>query len=170
MIIKLSRTGKFLSCSRYPDCEGALTMEGLEIKKNEQIGTDPVTGLGITVQIGKYGPYVQLGDRAKGKGSKKAVKPRMAGIPKTKDPSTVTMQDALLYLSLPKVLGNHPTTGLPITANIGLYGPYIVHDKDFRSLKVDDVYTIELPRALEILAEEKKVGRRGRFKKKEDSD
>ena len=116
--------------------------------------------------VGKYGPYVQLGERVKGKGSKKAPKPRMASIPKTKDLSTVTLTDALLYLSLPKVLGVHPETGLPITANIGMFGPYVVHNKDFRSLKVDDVYTIELPRALEILAEEKKVGRRGRFAKK----
>jgi DNA topoisomerase-1 len=170
MTIKLSRSGKFLSCSRYPDCEGALNMEGQEIKKNEPIGTDPTTGLGITIQIGKYGPYVQLGERVKGKGSKSAPKPRMASIPKLKDPSTVTLADALLYLSLPKVLGVHPKTGLPITANIGMFGPYVVHEKDFRSLKTDDVYTIELPRALEIFAEEKKVGRRGRFAKKKKEE
>jgi DNA topoisomerase-1 len=194
MTIKLSRSGKFLSCSRYPECEGALTMEGQEIKKDEPIGVDPTTGLPIFIKIGKYGPYVQLGERVKSqkskvkrtkkaKGEKKTetktedvievtpvstavAKPRMASIPKTKDLTTVTLKDALLYLSLPKVLGVHPKTGLPITANIGMFGPYIVHDKDFRSLKVDDVYTIELPRALEILAEEKKVGRRGRFAKK----
>ena len=51
-----------------------------------------------------------------------------------------------------------------------MFGPYVVHDKDFRSLKVDDVYTIELPRALEIFAEEKKVGRRGRFAKKKKEE
>ena len=99
MIIKLSRSGKFLSCSTYPDCDGALDMEGREIKKNEPIGIDPTTGLQIFMMDGKYGPYVQLGERAKGKGSKKAVKPRMAGVPKTKDPNTVTLTDALLYLS-----------------------------------------------------------------------
>ncbi len=162
MIIKLSRNGKFLSCAKYPDCEGALMMDGQEIKKDEPVGVDPETGLSIFVMIGKYGPYVQLGERVKGKGSKKATKPKMASIPKGKDLSSITLEEALKYLSLPRVLGNHPKTGEPISANIGRFGPYIVHEKDFRSLKTDDVYKIELPRALEILAEEKK--KRG-FKK-----
>ncbi len=168
MIIKLSRGGKFLSCSRYPDCEGALTMEGQEIKKDEPIGNDPETGLPIYVLVGKYGPYVQLGERVKGKGSTKAPKPKMASIPKEKDLSTVTVKDALKYLSLPRTLGVHPETGETITANVGRFGPYIAHNTkpkaDFRSLKEDDVYTIELPRALEILKEEKK--KRGFVKKK----
>jgi DNA topoisomerase-1 len=176
MIIKLSRSGKFLSCSRYPDCEGALTMDGHEIKKDEPIGVDPKTGLPIFVLVGKYGPYVQLGERVKSQKSKvkrmknsvsvPLKKPRMASIPRDKDLSSITISDALKYLSLPKVLGTHPKTGDPITANIGRFGPYVVHEKDFRSLKTDDVYDIELPRALEIFAEEKKVGHRGRFAKK----
>jgi DNA topoisomerase-1 len=164
MVIKLGRSGKFISCSRYPDCEGALTIDGHEIKKDEPIGTDPSTGLPIYMLVGKYGPYVQLGDRVKGRGSKKAPKPRMASVPKEKDLSSVTMEDALKYLSLPRELGKHPQTGETITANIGRFGPYIVHQKDFRSLKEDDVYKIELPRALEILSEEKK--KRGFAKKK----
>lgn len=164
MIIKLSRSGKFLSCSTYPDCEGALTMDGVEIKKDEPIGTDPESGLPIFILIGKYGPYVQVGERVKGKGSKKAPKPRMASIPKEKDLSSVSLEDALKYLSLPRVLGKHPDTGENISANIGRFGPYVVHQKDFRSLKTDDVYKIELPRALEIFAEEKK--KRGFAKKK----
>ncbi len=165
MIIKLSRGGKFLSCSRYPDCEGSLTIDGKEIKKEEPIGTDPESGLPIYIMIGRFGPYVQLGEKVKGKGSKKAPKPKMASIPKEKDPSTVTLEDALKYLSLPRILGVHPDTGETITANVGRFGPYIVHQKDFRSLKQDDVYKIELPRALEILKEEKK--KRGWAKKKE---
>ncbi|MDP3956426.1 MAG: type I DNA topoisomerase, partial [bacterium] len=161
MIIKLGRGGKFMSCARYPDCDGALTMSGEQIKKDEPIGSDPVSGLPIYIQVGKYGPYVQLGERVKGKGSTKAQKPRMASIPKDKDLSSVTLADALKYLSLPKILGTHPETGLPISANIGRFGPYIVHAKDFRSLKTDDVYTIALDRALEILKEEKKTRKRG---------
>ncbi len=165
MIIKLSRGGKFLSCARYPDCDGSLTMDGEEIKKDAPIGVDPETGLSIFVNIGKYGPYVQLGERAKGKGSTKAVKPKMASVPKGKDLSTITLADALTYLSLPRVLGAHPQTGEKISANVGRFGPYIVHQKDFRSLKIpDDVYTVTLERALEIFAEEKKV--RHGFKKK----
>src|SRR3990167_4287440 len=94
--------------------------------------------------------------------------PRKSSIPKDKEVGSVTIQDALKYLSLPRILGTHPETGKEISANIGRFGPYVVHDRDFRSLKKgsgDDVYTIELPRALEIFKEEKKVGRRGRKKK-----
>ena len=165
MIIKLGRGGKFLSCSRYPDCEGALTMDGQILKKDEPIGIEPASGLPVYIQTGKYGPYVQLGERVRGRGSKKASKPRMVSIPKDKDLTSITLHDALKYLSLPRVVGAHPKTGLPIIANIGRFGPYIVHDGDFRSLKTDDVYAIELPRALEILAEEKKHKRRGGFAK-----
>ncbi len=162
MIIKLGRTGKFLSCSRYPDCAGALTLEGLKIKGDEPIGIDPATQLPIFVKVGRFGPYVQLGEKDK----KTNPKPKMASIPKEKDPTAVSLDEALHYLSLPRVLGNHPTSGKEIMANKGRFGPYIVHDGDFRSLKTDDVYTISLERALEILSEEKKVGKRGGWKKK----
>ena len=138
-------------------------MEGKETKKDEPIGIDTESGLPIFVLIGKYGPYVQLGSRDK-KGAK--AKPKMASIPKGKNPEEVTLQDALTYLTLPRELGKHPETGETITANIGRFGPYIVHQKDFRSLKTDDVYTITLERALEILKEEKKK-RFGRKKKEE---
>ncbi|MES2059674.1 MAG: type I DNA topoisomerase [Patescibacteria group bacterium] len=186
MIVKLGRGGKFLSCSRYPDCDGALTFEGLEIKKDEPIGNDPETGLPIFVKTGKYGPYVQLGEmpakakkaekkprRKKGDPippkAEKPAKPKMASIPKEYDPTKITVAEALKFLSLPKILGVHPDTGKNIIANRGMFGPYVMHDGDFRSLKAangDDVFTIELPRALEILKEPKKIGR-GRFRRKE---
>jgi DNA topoisomerase-1 len=190
MIIKLGRGGKFLSCSRYPDCDGALMMDGMEIKKTTPIGHDPATGLPIYVLVGRFGPYVQLGEKVpkvkkvkKPRATKKskkidtsevagksetkttepaeivaeaAAKPRMSSIPKGTDLSKITVADALRYLSLPRLLGNHPTDGKPITASAGRFGPYIVHDSDFRSLKKpDDVYTITLARALEILAQPK---------------
>ncbi len=162
MIIKLGRNGKFLSCSTYPDCTGALMIDGTELPKDKIIGKDPETGLDITLKTGKYGPYVQLGiDEGKGK---KKVKSKKAGVPKTILPDDVTLEMALKYLTLPRELGVHPETGKTISANIGMFGPYVVHDKDFRSLKTDDVYTVTLERALEIFKEEKK--RRG-FKKKE---
>jgi len=69
-------------------------------------------------------------------------------------------------LSLPRVLGVHPETGKDITANNGRFGPYIVHEKDFRSLKEDSVYEIGLPRALEIFKEEKKKRGFRKFVKK----
>jgi len=158
MVIKLGRGGKFLSCAKYPDCEGALTMEGKEIGKEEPIGVHPDTEQNIYRKVGRFGPYVQLGEKVKGK------KPRMASIPKEINPEDITLEDAVKYLSLPRELGPHPDTNEMISANIGRFGPYVVHQKDFRSLKApDDPYTVTYERALEIFAEEKK--RRG-FKKK----
>ncbi len=194
MVVKLSRAGKFLSCSKYPECTGALTMDGKEIQKDKPIGADPETGKSIFVKIGRFGPYVQLGDGSetesvlteeeikaqavpqytktgklkKVKVSKpKKVKPRMASIPKSIDPEKITLDEALMCLSLPRKLGTHPISGKTITASVGRFGPYIVHDGDFRSLKGEDSpYTITFDRAVAILSEEKKV-RRGGFKKKE---
>jgi DNA topoisomerase-1 len=159
MIIKLGRGGKFMSCERYPDCDGARMIDGNVIEPDKPIGTDAETNLPIFVMNGRFGPYVQLGEK-----TKEHPKPRRASIPKDKDLGTITVPDALTYLSLPRALGVHPDTGEMITASIGRFGPYIVHQKDFRSLKTDDVYSIDLKRALEILKEEKKVGRRGRAK------
>jgi DNA topoisomerase-1 len=201
MEIKLGRNGKFLSCSRYPECDGALTLDGMEFKKDEPIGTDPATGLPIFVLNGRFGPYVQLGvkppkikkakkPRVKKEKKKKLkkgeievvedlaaakaepvveipapIKPKMASIPKTIDPSKITVEQALKYLSLPRTLGIDPKTGAEIKASAGRFGPYIVRDGEYRSVKApDDVYEITLARALELLAIEKK--KRGFQKKK----
>lgn len=199
MVIKLSRNGKFLSCGRYPDCDGALTIDGKEIQKDAPLGIHPETNLPIFVKIGKYGPYVQMdlsssadggapeaapadetpaapeytktGKLKKPKKPKKPkkVKPKMASIPKEVDPEHVTLEQAVKYLTLPRKLGEHPETGKTITASIGRFGPYIVHDADFRSLKgADNPYDITYERAVEILKEPKKIGR-GRFTKKKAS-
>lgn len=171
MVIKLGRGGKFLSCSRYPDCDGALMMDGTEIKKDEPIGNDPETGLPVYVLVGRFGPYVQLGEKPeKGKKGEKKAKPKMASIPKNMDISKVTLKDTLKYLSLPRILGTDPKSGKEITANVGRFGPYIVLDGDFRSLKErdgDNPYDITLERALEILSQPKAV-RKGRFAKKKE--
>ncbi len=165
MVIKLGKNGKFMSCARFPECTGARTIDGATIEAPEAIGIDPETKEPIFILTGPYGPYVQLGVAKKKEKGKKLVKPRRASIPKEKNPEDVTLEEALKYLSLPRELGAHPETGKMISANIGRFGPYIVHDADFRSLKTDDVYAIDLARALEILKEPKKVGR-GRFARK----
>lgn len=200
MMVKLGRAGKFLSCSRYPDCNGALMLDGTEVPKDRVIGQHPDTGLDITVKNGRYGPYVQMGETLKApkkprkkKPTKKelaklaadaaagitpapepaepepvAQKAKMASIPKEINPAEITLAQAVHLLTLPRRLGTHPATNKVITANIGRFGPYIVHDGDFRSVKKpDDVYTISLERALEILKEEKK--KRG-FKPKKKSE
>ena len=194
MIVKLGRGGKFLSCSTYPECDGALTIDGLEIKADEPIGVDPETGLSIYTKVGRFGPYVQLGDMPAKKVVVKAArdvngklikktpeeklaakeekarlakigKPKMASIPKDVDPTKVTVEMALTYLSLPRTLGSDPETGKDVTANAGRFGPYVAHDGNFRSIKKPlDVYTITLDEALTLLAQEKKP--RGFQKKK----
>ena len=168
MIIKLGRSGKFMSCERYPDCTGARRIDGSVAEPNKPIGTDKETGLPIFVLEGRFGPYVQLGENPPA-GGKNNPKPRRASIPKEKDLTTITQEDALKYLSLPRILGTHPETGKEIIANIGRFGPCVMHDGDFRSLKKssgNDVYTIALPRALEILKEKKKKKGFRKFKNK----
>jgi DNA topoisomerase-1 len=195
MVIKLARHGKFMSCSKFPDCDGARTVEGEEVKDPEALGEDPETGEKVYVLEGPYGSYVQLGQKipkapkgarasspkapesaraSKKTGNSKAPKrtrvkkPKRASIPQDKKAEDVKLEDALTYLSLPRELGKHPETGESIEANIGRFGPYIAHNikpkPDYRSLKEDDPYTIELSRALEILAQPKR--RRGFNKKK----
>jgi len=132
--------------------------ELIELAKRgpEPIGVDPKTGKNIYCLVGRYGPYVQLGEQVEGED-----KPKRGSLPKHLTPQTITQEEALEILSLPRELGVHPDTQKPILANNGRFGPYVMHDGDFRSLKKDDdLHQIDLKRALEILSEEKK-GRRG---------
>ena len=164
MEYKLSRGGRFMSCKKFPECLGARTEDGLEIAPPTAIGKYPETGEDIFVLTGRFGPYVQVGEVKKGS----KTKPRRSSIPKEVDPATLSLEQALVYLSLPRLLGTHPETGENIVANVGRFGPYIAHNTkpkaDFRSLKTDDVYKVTFERALEILKEEKK--KRGFAKKK----
>ncbi len=157
MLVKLGRGGKFLSCDRYPDCDGALMLDGTEIKADEPIGIDPETKLPIFTKVGRFGPYVQLGELPPKVKGKKQVKPKMASIPKDVDPSSVTLEMALHYLALPRTLGQHPDDGVDVIANIGRFGPYVGHDRNFRSIKAPlDPYTITFDQAMELLNTPKK--------------
>ncbi|BAB74479.1 type I DNA topoisomerase [Anabaena sp. FACHB-709] len=124
----------------------------------DQLGRHPETGEPIYVKIGAYGPYVQLGDK-----SDENPKPKQASLPKGVTPENITLEKAIGLLSLPRTLGTHPGTGGKIQASLGRFGPYVVHDqgkegKDYRSLKAsDDVLTISLERALELISEPKKT-------------
>lgn len=158
MVIKLGKSGKFLSCDRFPDCTGARLIDGSDIKDDEPLGVDPNTGEEIYLLNGRFGPYVQVGKTPEKIKGKKAPNPKRASLPKDKKPSEVTLADALHYLILPRTLGEHPETSEPIIANTGRFGPYIGHAGDFRSLKgADNPYDITYERALEILKEPKKT-------------
>lgn len=158
MVIKLGRTGKFLSCARYPECDGARMLDGSLITADTPLGIHPETGEEIYLLSGRFGPYVQIGKTPEKVKGKKQETPKRASLPKGKKPEEVTIEDAVQYLMLPRTLGMHPDTNEPVIANTGRFGPYIGHAGDFRSLKGgDDPYTITFKRALEILSEPKKT-------------
>jgi DNA topoisomerase-1 len=127
----------------------------------EALGVDPETGDAIYLLFGQYGPYLQ-----RGQVSEENPKPKRASLPKGVKPEDLSLDDALGLLRLPRQLGEHPEGGR-IQAGLGRFGPYVVHDKakgekDYRSLKAeDDVLSIGLSRALELLAQPKR-GRGGR--------
>ncbi len=157
---KLGKNGTFLSCSRFPDCTGARLIDGIIPKPDAPIGIHPETGDPVFVITGKFGPYVQLGEIPEKVKGKKQEKPRRASLPPTVKADEVTLDEAVRYLLLPRELGDHPTTGEPIMANTGQYGPYIAHAGDFRSLKdpkVDNPYDITHDRAIEILSAPKQT-------------
>ncbi len=133
--------------------------ELIELSKKgpEPIGVHPETKENIYCLSGRYGAYVQLGEK-----SDENPKPRRASVAAPLTPQTLTLEDAVRLLILPRDLGNHPDTGKVIQANKGRFGPYIVHDGDFRNLKAGtfDVYEITLDQALLIL-KEPKVSSRG---------
>jgi len=122
----------------------------------DKVGLHPETGEPIYLKIGAYGPYVQLGDE-----SEANPKPKRASLPKGVTSDTVTLEQAVGLLQLPRLLGTHPELGGKIQASLGRFGPYVVLDqgkgvKEYRSIKAgDDVLTITLDRALEMLAEPK---------------
>lgn len=134
-----------------------------KIEGPDKVGLHPETGEPIYAKIGPYGPYVQLGEATDDHPN-----PKRASLPKGMQLEDVTLETAVGLLSLPRLLGTHPETGAPIKAGQGRFGPYIVHDqgkegKDYRSIKGDDdVLTIGLDRALEMLAQPK--ASRGRKK------
>lgn len=154
------------------DLTAAKIEEIIEISAQgpKPIGTDPKSGLPIFCLTGRFGPYVQLGetpalppeqaaekDKKKIKEFMKALpKPRRASVPKGVDPREVTIEQATTWLSLPRELGIHPETKLPVLANNGRFGPYIQMGTDYRSLKKEDnVYTVGFDRAMELLAQPK---------------
>ncbi|MBI4835866.1 MAG: type I DNA topoisomerase [Candidatus Abawacabacteria bacterium] len=159
MVIKLSRFGKFLSCSRYPECKNAKTMDGKE-QNDQELGEDSASGMKVTFRTGRYGPYVQLGED---QGKEKAKKVSTAYGPKLVPVSPTlhnppTLEEALQLLALPKKLG---TDGEDILIGIGRFGPYIKKGTEFRSIpKEKDLLVLTLEEAKEILATEKSSSRR----------
>ncbi|MCK5156397.1 MAG: type I DNA topoisomerase [Spirochaetales bacterium] len=131
------------------DVEKLITLQKLG---PEPIGYDKPSGLPIYYMIGRYGPYFQLGEKTEAN-----PKPRRASILSGKNHQDLGIDEISKLLSLPRELGTHPETGKPVIVNIGRFGPYVGHNKEFRSLKKeDDVYTVAFDRALALLAAPKR--------------
>lgn len=136
-------------------------------QEGRTLGNDPDNGHEIVVKEGRFGPYVTEilpetdEDQATKKTAKKnAPKPRTGSLFKSMDPATVTLEDALRLLSLPRVVGNDPASGEEITAQNGRYGPYLKKGTDSRSLATEDqIFTVTLDEALKLYAEPKRRGR-----------
>jgi DNA topoisomerase-1 len=177
--LKLGKFGAFIGCSNYPDCKQTLQIlngEANEVdgdNKNSfeprNLGIDPVSGFEIIVKVGPYGPYLELlgseiqnkeepeknnDKKTKTKKIKKETikKPKRISIPKNIDPNNIDLASAKSLLSLPREVGIHPETGEKIIANIGPYGPYLLHNKKFTSVKEDNILEIGLNRAIDLIA------------------
>ncbi|MBU1209742.1 MAG: type I DNA topoisomerase [Alphaproteobacteria bacterium] len=161
-----SKFGAFIGCSRYPDCRFTRQLsQSSETDANaaldgKELGFDPESGLPVKLHVGRFGPYLQLGtpdDYEEGE------KPKRSSIPKGIDAGDVDLEKALKLLSLPREIGPHPETGTMITAGLGRYGPFVLHDGKYANLEsMEEVFTIGINRAVTVLAEKAAAGS-GRF-------
>jgi DNA topoisomerase-1 len=175
IVLRVGRYGPYVQ--RGPDGEESsqrasvpedLAPDELTVEKAEallaepsgdrDLGTNPASGLPVVAKAGRYGPYVTevLPD-----GAAKNAKPRTGSLLSTMSLDTVTIDDALRLLSLPRVVGTDPTDGAEITAQNGRYGPYLKKGTDSRSLDTEEqMFDITLEAALAIYAQPKQRGRR----------
>ncbi|UXT96853.1 type I DNA topoisomerase [Agrobacterium tumefaciens] len=155
--LKLGKYGAFVGCSNYPECNYTrqLTSDGSEAEaaaSNEPkaLGADPMTGEELTLRSGRFGPYIQRGD---GKEAKRS------SLPKGWKPEDIDHEKALALINLPRDIGKHPETGKMISAGLGRYGPFLLHDGSYANLEsIEDVFAIGLNRAVTVIAEKQSKG------------
>jgi DNA topoisomerase-1 len=167
--LKISgKYGAFIGCGNYPECNytrqltqnadgDAAALDGKILGYND-------AGLAVTLRTGRFGPYIQLGE-AEGD-----EKPKRSSIPKGIDAATLDFERAMQLLSLPREVGEHPTLRGMITAGLGRFGPFIVHDNDGAKTYVnleslEDVFTVGLNRAVTLIDEKRAGGGKSRFQR-----
>ncbi|MET0431913.1 MAG: type I DNA topoisomerase [Hyphomicrobium sp.] len=167
--LKISgKYGAFIGCGNYPECNytrqlsqsadgDAAALDGKILGYNDD-------GLAVTLKTGRFGPYIQLGE-AEGD-----EKPKRSSIPKGVDAATLDFDKAMQLLSLPREVGAHPDEGGVITAGLGRFGPFIVHEngdaKTYVNLEsIEEVLSIGLNRAVTLLAEKRAGGGKSRFQR-----
>lgn len=158
--LKLGKFGAFIGCSNYPECKHTMQLSDAATGQSSEaaagdgvLGTDPESGEEVHLKSGRFGPYVQLGE---GK------EPKRSSLPKGWDAASLTLDKALQLLKLPREVGLHPETGLPISAGLGRYGPFLLHDGKYANLPdVEEVFTVGLNRAVDLIAQKAAGGGRG---------
>ncbi len=153
--LKMGKFGAFIGCSNYPECKFTreLVAGNSESKDNgdsqgsqfpKELGIFPETGRVITLKIGPYGPYVETELES---GLKRV------SLPKGVDAALLTLEDAIKLVKLPREVGLHPESGKKITAGLGRFGPYLLHDGKYVSLRtLEDVLEIGINRAVDAIA------------------
>lgn len=157
--LRLGKFGAFLGCSNHPDCKFTRQMSPTEAGEDQgdrHIVDHPETGQPIELKNGRFGWYLEMPVEDE-------KKPKRGSIPKGWDPQTVTPEQAIALIDLPRTVGEHPDDGKPITAAIGRYGPYVHHEGTYANLPTaDEVFDIGLNRAVSVIADKRaNGGRRG---------
>ncbi|MGV9005385.1 MAG: type I DNA topoisomerase [Brevundimonas sp.] len=153
--LKTSRFGAFVGCSRYPDCKFTRPVASPDADGagadggDRDLGIDPVTGQPVNLKIGRFGPYVETTPPGE-------EKPKRSSLPKGWSPASLTLEQALRLLALPREVGEHPEDGKMITAGLGRYGPFVLHAGTYANVAdIDEVFEVGLNRAVVLLAEKR---------------
>ncbi|MGH6999765.1 MAG: topoisomerase C-terminal repeat-containing protein, partial [Phenylobacterium sp.] len=155
--LKTGKFGAFIGCSNYPECRFTRQLaqsddEAAQDSGDRELGVDPVTGETVFLKAGRFGPYVQLGE---------ADKPKRSSLPKGWSAAAMDLEKALRLLRLPREVGAHPEDGGMITAGIGRFGPFVLHNGTYANLpNVDEVFDVGINRAVALLAEKRAGGGR----------
>ena len=154
--LKSSKTGGFVGCGNYPECNFTRPISGDNGDNADRtLGEDQ--GDVIQLKSGRFGRYIQRGEV-----SEETPKPPRASLPKSWNASELDLAKALQLLELPREIGKHPEDGEVVEAGIGRYGPFVKHGRLYANLKeVDEVFTIGMNRAVEVLALKASNGGRG---------
>jgi DNA topoisomerase-1 len=162
--LRLGKYGAFVGCSNYPECgytrqlgdaaNGESENGQAEDGGTKVLGSDPYTKEEITLRSGRFGPYLQRGE---GKDAKRS------SLPKGWTPDSIDHEKALALLALPRDIGKHPESGKMISAGLGRYGPFVLHDGTYANLEsIEDVFSIGLNRAVTVIADKQSKGKGAR--------
>ena len=159
--LKTGKFGAFIGCSNYPECRytrqlGVSEGDGEAENADKELGINPASGQAVWLKNGRFGPYVEeLAAPDSGD------KPKRSSLPKGWIASAMDLEKALRLLSLPREVGKHPDDGKVITAGLGRFGPFVLHDGTYANLEnADEVFDVGLNRAVAILADKRAGGGR----------